>query len=339
LLFKKPTAICGHCQKEKTYTGKSLRYIQPHEIFLCLQTFFQSRGYISKTVPNVKNQYQDTVFIVAALQVFNAYLIAGERPYYGNIFSPQPCVRLKASANTEEDCISTSFVNVATLKLDATFDEYLRFLEDWIEALSSVGFYVPDLMIVISSQPAGNQHRYFGWGVDILYCGLELGFCSYLNRIISDNGEEYTGIDCGFAIERICKSLGNLPYFLPLVRLEDAAIGYNFREQDLLRTGVLLAMSKIVPGARGENFQMRKIIRAYCSNYRGPGIEESIRHYYWYWSTFLDEYELLDQCIFIISKEISYHSLKNAGYSEKNRLTQAQLKNLVLEKYRKNLMR
>lgn len=251
-----------------------------------MDDFFISLGYKKRVFPNIKNPNKDTAFVVAAVQQYNYSLYNNRAIDDHYIYSPQPCIRLKELSNSQlESGFLHSFINSATLKINATFDEYCNYLDHWISFLSSIGIHASKLFIMISKTPAQICDLYDGWNVDFVYNGLELGHCSYFHTV----SQKYTGIDCGFCVERILWVLNGGEFWTPLLPNDSSKVCTKSHvSDDLLRTIVLIIMSSIIPGSKNDKYQLKKLLLSYkLSNQSWELIDYNFTHFYNYWKKYI----------------------------------------------------
>ena len=280
-----------------------------------MDSFFINKEYRYSTFPNVKNPENDTMFVVAAIQQYNVKLKKNYCQDTRMIYSPQPCVRLKDTSSFDiESGYLHSFVNSATLKLDASFETYCQYLDDWISFFSDIGIHASRLCIVISDTPVNILNVYKGWNIDFMYNNLELGHCSYLDQVCSTYSGKFTGIDCGFCLERIGWIVNGGSFFDNLIpeQLAKSAIKYNVEFQELMRTIVLIVMSGINVGQRNDAYQLKKLLVKLTKlndDYRL--LDWLIGHYFQYWNNFITNTIPMLEC-----KRIIYTAIKEVALSD-----------------------
>ncbi len=269
-----------------------------------MSDFFLQRGYHYASLPSIRNPQKDTSFVVAAIQYFNAYLDQGFSEDSDMIFAPQPCVRLKDfPLEFSKQGFLKSFVNVASIKIGASIQQYCKALDDWIDYISSIGIHASNLRIVFCDSYVNIRNLYYGWGIDLVCNGLEIGHCNYYDAVCVNGKEIQTGIDCGFCIERFLWLVNGGTFWGNLLS-EDMQIIYNklnLEAEDLMRTIVLAHMSGITIGPRNDGFQLKRMIKRLITiGYPWPLLHASISHYYRFWEFFVRGGIDLDCCYQLI---------------------------------------
>lgn len=283
---------------------------------IVINDFFSRKGYTKKSLPNVYNKASgDTAYVVAALQLYNNDLMHGNRLSELKIYNPQACIRLNDfSESLFQVGFLHSFVNVATLKINANIIDYCTFLDDWISFLSLIGIHASRLKIVLVNSYVNIKNIYYGWGCDITLDGLELGCCNYYDKIVSSNMREYTGIDCGFSIERLfwCANGGEFWDGLLPADLKICPSKVDYINEDTLRTIVLIVMSGIVPGAQNVKYHLKKMLTILLKrNYNIVLLEQNIDYYYDYWKNYLEVRVPLIEC-----KKLIFNYFRDAYFNQ-----------------------
>ena len=269
-----------------------------------VRTQHANLGYNKRIFPNVKNPNKDTAFVVAAVQQYNYALYNDYTVNEQRIYSPQPCIRLKELSHSQlESGYLHSFINSATLKLNASFEDYCNYLDHWISFLSSIGIHASKLYIMISKTPARINDLYDGWNVDFIYNGLELGHCSYFHTV----SQKYTGIDCGFCVERLLWVLNGGEFWTSLLPEDVSKVyGQSHISDDLLRTIVLIIMSNIAPGSKNDMYQLKKLLLSYkLANHPWELIDYNFTYFYHFWKKYIPNALTLQE-----SKGIFYSFLR-----------------------------
>lgn len=317
-LSKEKTINCGCKQSLYKPIFNRKKKMDIIEIKKSMDYFFNSEGYSYSTFPNIKNEFKDTSFIVAAVQKYNVDLKKNYLVDIRTIYSPQACIRLREAEDFNIDNgYLHAFINAATLKIDADFELYCKYIDDWISFLSKVGVHASRLKIIVSNTPVAISKLYHGWNVDIMFDGLELGHCSYFNSILSTNMGELTGIDCGFCLERICWVVNGKEFFSWLIPndIRDKNDLYNKQFQELLRVVVLIIMSGVCVGNKNDSYQLKKVIYKLNSmdeNYHI--IDNNINYYYSYWSNFVAQKLPLNECKRILYRELRKVNIDDGLY-------------------------
>lgn len=272
-----------------------------------MDDFFTSLGYKKRIFPNIKNPNNDTAFIVAAVQQYNYSLYNNHAINEERIYSPQPCIRLKELSQSQlESGFLHSFINASTLKINASFEDYCYYLDHWISLLSTIGIHASKLYIMISKTPATICDLYDGWNIDFIYNGLELGHCSFFHTVLSKT-KKYTGIDCGFCVERLLWVVNGDFFWKNLLPPDTANMHIQSHiSDDLLRTIVLILMSNIRPGSKNDKYQLKKLLLSFNqSEQRWALIDYNFTHFYNYWGKYIPQRLTLQE-----SKTIFYSFLR-----------------------------
>jgi len=274
--------------------------------------YFEDKGYIRKSFPNVNNPAGDTTFISAAVQIYNDMLLGTKPLCQRSVLSLQPCVRLKKHPHISNGFLR-SFVNVATLKLGATPDMFCLFVDDWIGFLSRIGIHATNLNLVFCSEHINICGMYQGWGIDLAFDGLELGRCNYYDKVLYKSRRLIQGIDCGFCVERL-KWVVEGGEFTGAICPTDMPVKAQTQyaeTEDILRTIVLVIMSGIIPGARGERFQLKRLFESYLCNPSALALlDGNASYYYDTWRPFLRVAVSRNRCIEMIHNIVRKYWLK-----------------------------
>lgn len=304
-LTKADHVYCGRleCMEQPIHWERRKKAKRVEEVLDHMRRHFAEKGYYEKCLPNVNNPQKDTAFVVAAVQLYNQDLEQGacldERP----LLCPQPCLRLKPFPPAYSSLgFLYSFVNVATLQLNASMAQYCLFLDDWIGYLSAIGVHASRIRIVLCENYVNIRDLYFGWGVDVNIDGLELGHCNFYDRVVSGDGRETTGIDCGFCMERLLWVINRGVFWDNLLPEDEAGLDdIHLEFEDILRSIVLIVMSGIRPGARNGNYRLKQLLNQLAQ----PGIDwmlidQNIDHYFSFWQLFLGTYLSCSECKTVI---------------------------------------
>lgn len=314
-LTKTDNGYCGRleCMEQPILGERRQKAKQADEVLEHMRQYFKGKGYYEKILPNVNNPQKDTAFVVAAVQLYNQDLeqdaLLDERP----ILCPQPCLRLKPfpPAYSQQGFLY-SFVNAATLKLNTDMAEYCLFLDDWVGYLSAIGVHASRIRIVLCENYVNIRDLYFGWGVDVNIDGLELGHCNFYDRVVSADGRETTGIDCGFCMERLLWVINRGAFWDNLLPKDEAGFdGIHLEFEDILRSIVLIVMSGIRPGARNGSYRLKQLLNQLAlMDSEWMLIDRNIDHYFSFWQLFLGAHLSCSECKSVIYGYLRKRHLK-----------------------------
>lgn len=284
-------ATCGwHKCNEKNYPFRAfskrkqpLRLLQIHAK---MSEYFRSVSFKPVTPRNIANTHGQTDLVIAGVQMFDDIVHRNQPLMNGKVFVAQPCVRMQFQSQVElQEGISTSFVNICTEQMGASFDEYLQSADHWCTALSKLGLHMNDFIVVMRT----SQHN---WGTgaflvfELFFCygGLELGDAAYL-QIPQPDRPAILISDIGFGLERIAWAINKTEsYFDMLMPLTTAGTKEMF---DACRTVALLVLCGVQAANKGPGLQFRRFAKVLGEKYYGADLFGILPYYFDYWAQFI----------------------------------------------------
>ncbi len=312
----------------KNYTDTVTRKIKPE--YLLNDSLFYSKVVESfsalnipvKIINSIENKNSDTDFIIAGLQLANNSLkkdIVNHESFY----SLQPVVRLtKTSMGGQNNNMLTSFINLCSVDINTSLDEYMQRVDQWISVFSNLSLHTSGFKLI--TKKIQNNRFYDGvpfynglklkfvyQNVDIAVANLFTVNCKQGSILVSDFGSSY---------ERVLGCInGNDNFFKPIYPSFQVLYG-NYVINDRLRTAVLMCMSGITPSAHGNGQKLRNIIKEATTVPEISRLKEVITYYYMYYSKFINSKIELPYVSSMIEKEIEQQQKKiiSGKYDKKN---------------------
>jgi hypothetical protein len=294
--FSKPstkvdTSTCGW---HKCSTGdypflsfsKSKRLSKPAQISEKLSTYFQTVGFNSTTSRNIANFDGQTDLVIAGVQMFDNIIHNNGQIETSPMFVAQPCVRMQYQPYVaSQEGTSTSFVNVCTEQMGASFEEHLVAVDYWCTSLSKLGLHMNDFVIVMrTSEKDWGTGKFSAIELFFVYGGLELGDAAYLS-IPQATRLAIPISDIGFGLERIAWAINKTEsYFEALLPLSEAGTKDMF---DSCRTLALLVLCGVQASNKGPGLQFRRFAKVLSEKYYSSILFEIIGHYIDYWEQFV----------------------------------------------------
>lgn len=250
---------------------------------------FTNRGYSTASPAPIENEEGTTFFTVAGIQAFGDVLFGDRSTETTPALVAQPSIRTSARDFVgQRDGITTSFVNLATIRTDADVNDFVSDLDVWLDALSALGLFVSDCSLIT------NTHIGEDWGtgqfnkytLTLTYGGLELGEFGLLMDFPQESRPDLTVIDCGFSLERICWALNRTPSFSPIIGPIRGAMHHSLRYLDLVRTLTLMSAGEIKPSGEGTGYRFRQFVEDIVQRDPMGDCSELIRYYHEYWQQF-----------------------------------------------------
>ena len=308
----------GNVVFTKKYSNAVTRKIRSE--YLLSDTLFYSKvsksfaelGIPSRISSSLENKNSDTDFIIAGLQLADAD-IKQEYVNHTSFYSLQPVVRLtKSDMGGQQDGMLTSFVNICSVDINTSLEEYLKRVDQWISIFSKLSLHTSGFKL--TPKKIKNDRKYNGVP---FYNGLKLKFsykdtdiavanlftvdCAQGSILVSDFGSSY---------ERVLGCInGDGNFFKPIYPNFQVLYG-DYRRNDRLRTSVLMCLSGIVPGAKGNGQKLRDLIKEATVIIGGDKTRESIIYFYNYYAKFIKAKKSLAEVIYIIEAEMEQQKKK-----------------------------
>ena len=294
--FAKPTAkidisICGwHNCDNWSYPfrtfSKRKQLLKPLQISAKMSKYFHSVGFGSTIPQNIANTNGQTDLVIAGVQMFDDIVHRNQPLRNDKVFVAQPCVRMQFQSQVEsQEGTSTSFVNVCTEQVGASFDEHLQSVDRWCTALSKLGLHMNDFVVVMRTSKKNWGTGEFS-ALELFFCygGLELGDASYLH-IPQSNRPAILISDIGFGLERIAWAINKTEsYFDTLTPWTMVGTREMF---DVCRTVALLTLCGVQATNKGPGLQFRRFAKVLAEKYYGADLFEILPYYFDYWAQFI----------------------------------------------------
>lgn len=305
---KMDTPICGwdKCDKGacifRTFS-KRKKILTPAQISEKMGEYFDSVGFKQIASRNIANFDGQTDLVIAGVQMFDDIIHRNQQIREDKMFVAQPCVRMQFQQQVEsQEGTSTSFVNVCTEKMGASFDEHLDTIDYWCTILSKLGLHMSDFIVVMrTSINDWGTGKFSALEMFFSYGGLELGDAAYL-LIPQANRASIPISDIGFGLERIAWAMNKTDsYFDMLIPWTSSGQREMF---DSCRTLALLVLCGVQAANKGPGLQFRKFAKVLNEKYYGQDIYHILSYYFDYWSQFIKPSISRDNAIQIVRLEI-----------------------------------
>jgi hypothetical protein len=297
IFFAKPysqidTAVCGSkkCSKEVypfLARQKTKRLSKPAQINEKIRSYFETVGFSPVPSLNISNPYGHTDLVIAGVQMFDQIIHQNGEIVTSPMFVSQPSVRMQYQSQiATHEGMSTSFVNVCTEQMGASFAQHLQTVDYWCTALSKLGLHMNDFVIVMrTSENDWGTGKFLALELFFLYCGLELGDAAYF--YIPQTGRAPIPIsDTGFGLERIAWAVNKTDsYFSALRPITEIGMREMF---DSCRTIALLALCGVQASNKGPGLQFRRFAKVLSEKYSTANLFEVVGYYIDYWTQFVE---------------------------------------------------
>lgn len=251
-----------------------------------MSEYFRSTGFEPVAPQGIADAHGQTDLVVAGVQMFDNIIHQNQPLRNDKVFVFQPCVRMQFQPQVEsQEGISTSFVNVCTEQMGASFDEHLQSVDCWCTVLSKLGLHMNNFIVVMRT----SKHD---WGtgefsaLELFFCygGLELGDATYLH-IPQSNRSAIPISDIGFGLERIAWAINKTEsYFDILMPWTMICTREMF---DACRTIALLALCDVQAANNGPGLQLRRFAKVLGEKYYGADLFDVLPYYFDYWTQFI----------------------------------------------------
>jgi len=291
LSVKIDISICGWYKCDKgdrpflTFS-KRKKLLKPSQISAKMSEYFRSAGFESAIPRNIANTHGQTDLVIAGVQMFDDIIHRNQPLRNDKVFVTQPCVRMQFQSQVEsQEGISTSFVNVCTEQMGASFDEHLQSVDHWSTVLSKLGLHMNDFIIVMrTSKKDWGTGEFSALELFFCYGGLELGDAAYLH-ITQSNRPTIPISDIGFGLERITWAINKTEsYFDMLMPWTTICTREMF---DACRTIALLNLCGVQAANKGPGLQFRRFAKVLGEKYYGTDLFEVLPYYFDYWAQFV----------------------------------------------------
>jgi len=248
-----------------------------------LETHFSSLNYDILQPSSVINNSDDTIFTTAGIQpVFLNAVNNKPLTECNNMYVAQPVLRTQYIKSLSEG-FSLAFVNTTTVRINNTYENHLKLVNDWLDLFKSLNFN-PSLFSTKEkdSSRIWRKHIMSGHKVFYLYNGLELGDSTFFTSIINtEDGSKpiETMRDVGFGLERIRWTM----------RLEASYYDINSfsnmlepKLKALLSAMALLTVNGVIPSNKDVGYRVRLFAKTIIQDYRLDSLPN-------YFKTYIDE--------------------------------------------------
>lgn len=302
---------CGSygCENGYTFLGapSPRNFMDLEDESKYVREFLSDRGYDPSDPIRVKRSDKErTLFASAAGQIFDRFIYREDERGKVKAFCLQPVIRLQSFPDIGKiDGISTSFVNVGAEQWNASPEDHLIALDDWLDLISGLGLYVGNLTLRRKSYD--NE-----WGeitvpsesLKINYRGLEIGIANFFFGIPQRNGESATMSDISFGLERLAWARNRTgSYFDAIGPLEYSIVG-DVPYLDTVRTLTLMGSSSVRAGTNNHGSKFRMLSKRAVRPFEMLPLNELIAFYYSQWGKFMDLPDTLGATSSVIRREI-----------------------------------
>jgi hypothetical protein len=288
---KHNTPICGW---HKCDTGgylfrtfsKRKQLMKPAQISARMDEYFRTAGFNSVTPLDVTNVDGQTDLVIAGVQMFDDIIHRNQPLRNDRVFVAQPCVRMQFQPQVAtQEGTSTSFVNVCTEQMGASFDGHLRSVDHWLTILSKLGLHMNDFVVVMRvSQNDWGTGTFSSLELFFCYGGLELGDAAYL-QVPQSSRAAIPISDIGFGLERIAWAINKTESYFDVLMPWTAS---GTREMfDACRTIALLVFCGVQATNKGPGLQFRRFAKVLGEKYYGAHLFEILPYYFDYWAQFV----------------------------------------------------
>jgi hypothetical protein len=284
-------SICGwHKCDKRDYSfrafSKRKKLLKPSQISAKMSEYFRSAGFESATPRNIADTHGQTDLVIAGVQMFDDIVHCNQPLQNDKVFVAQPCVRMQFQSQVgSQEGTSTSFVNVCTEQMGASFDEHLQSVDCWCTVLSKLGLHMNDFIVVMrTSKKDWGTGEFSALELFFCYGGLELGDAAYLH-IPQSNRPAIPISDMGFGLERIAWAINKTESYFDTL-MPWTTVGA--REMlDACRTVALLTLCGVQAANKGPGLQFRRFAKVLGEKYYGADLFEVLPYYFDYWAQFV----------------------------------------------------
>ncbi len=332
------TSTCGwHKCDNNNYLFRSIskrkQLMRPMDVNAKMCGYFHAAGLKSLQPLNIKNTKGKTDLVIAGVQIFDDIIHHNKPLRNSKVFVAQPCVRMQFQPYVEkQEGTSTSFINVCTEHITASFEEHMKLIDHWLTILSKLSLNMNDFVVIMRiSQNNWGTGEFSTLELFFCYGGLELGDATYL-QVPQSNRAAIPISDIGVGLERIVWAINkNESYFDILVPWTEIGSREMF---DACRTVALLTLCGVQATNKGPGLQFRRFAKILGQKYYGVNLYEILQYYYDYWMQFITPTIECTDAIMLARLEIErFVNLKICAMlnlpSPRNETTNAYLNRLV----------
>lgn len=316
-----------------SYTCENVKfYLKPNQrdVFLPLNLIedrirkkFRKLGYLERDPVDVIHAYkgkravkklETTLFTVSGIQLLDEIFL-NENPYDMNVEFPlfvfQPSVRLKFIKNIGDvEGVSTSFVNISLIDIDANSRDFVFHLSNCMELLEELD--------LIRGMKFKIKKGYAKWGrrtapgifLKANYSGCEIGDLGYICDFPISGSYRTNLIDFGFGLERLSWVLNQAESYFDIIGpLFESALG-NYLLMDLTRTLTLIIGSNVKPNSTIHGRKIKNMISLLGKKYLGYNLLPLVLYYYTFWKKFIPLSLKPSKISWIIEEEIEKTAIK-----------------------------
>ncbi len=288
---KMDVSVCGwHKCDSGTYPfrtyAKRKKMLTPEQISAKMSEYFRSVGFGVETPLNIANLQGKTDLVIAGVQMFDDIIHQNQEIRNNKVFVAQPCVRMQFQQHVgTQEGTSTSFVNVCTEKMEATFSEHLQSIDHWCTILSKLGLHMNDFVVIMRTTVNNwGTGEFSALELFFSYGGLELGDAAYL-LIPQSNRPAIPISDIGFGLERVAWAINKTnSYFDTLMPWTATGTKEMF---DSCRTMALLVLCGVQAANKGPGLQFRRFAKVLGEKYYGENVDSIFSYYFDYWAQFI----------------------------------------------------
>lgn len=289
---KMDVSVCGwHKCDKRDYSfrtfSKRKKLLRPSQISAKMGEYFRSTGFESVTSRNIADTHGQIDLVIAGVQMFDDIIHHNQPLRNDKVFVAQPCVRMQFQSQVEsQEGTSTSFVNVCSEQMRATFPEHLQSIDHWCTVLSKLGLHMNDFVVVMrTSANDWGTGKFSALELFFSYGGLELGDAAYL-LVPQANRPAIPISDIGFGLERLAWAVNKTDsYFDTLMPWATTGTREMF---DSCRTIALLALCGVQATNKGPGLQFRRFAKVLGEKYYSADLFEILLFYFDYWAQFID---------------------------------------------------
>jgi hypothetical protein len=260
--------------------------LTPEQISAKMSEYFRSVGFGVETPLNIANLQGKTDLVIAGVQMFDDIIHQNQEIRNNKVFVAQPCVRMQFQQHVgTQEGTSTSFVNVCTEKMEATFSEHLQSIDHWCTILSKLGLHMNDFVVIMRTTVNNwGTGKFSALELFFSYGELELGDAAYL-LIPQPNRPAIPISDIGFGLERVAWAINKTnSYFDTLMPWTATGTKEMF---DSCRTMALLVLCGVQAANKGPGLQFRRFAKVLGEKYYGENVYSIFSYYFDYWAQFI----------------------------------------------------
>lgn len=249
---------------------------------------------------NVVNKFSDSDYVIACLQQLNTYLYEDQKLERIKLYSFQPVIRNVPNEYVNSPGFSNSFVNVGSISIDCSLEDYINELEMWLSILSACAIHISRIKLIFKEK----TNTFDGVGISLYIDDNEIGQCNYYNINIQNKFINVT--DFGFGLERICWAANNFAFYDLLIQ---SPIDYYLDNRDFsekIKKITLLLMCGVVPNSTKFGIKLRLLFKDYIKDHYKTDAKSSIKFSYDYWNKFITPSICFQQLIEYFKNECIY---------------------------------